>query len=55
MDKIPTDVQVIVHCKSGFRAALVMPVLGVLSFDNAKAFAGSYLAWVEAGEPVVTG
>jgi rhodanese-related sulfurtransferase len=55
MDQIPTDVQVIVHCKSGFRAALSMPVLGVLGFDNVKAFTGSYLAWVEAGEPVVTG
>lgn len=55
MDQIPSDVQVIVHCKSGFRAALSMPVLGVLGFDNAKAFTGSYLAWVEAGEPVVTG
>jgi rhodanese-related sulfurtransferase len=55
MDQIPTDVQVIVLCKSGFRAALTMPVLGVLGFDNVKAFTGSYLAWVEAGEPVVTG
>jgi len=55
MDQIPTDVTVIVHCKSGFRAALSMPVVGVLGFDNAKAFTGSYNAWVEAGEPVVTG
>ncbi len=55
MDKIPTDVQVIVHCQSGFRAALSMPVLGALGFDNAKAFTGSYAAWVDAGEPVVTG
>ena len=55
MDQIPTDVQVIVHCKSGFRAALSVPVLHVLGFDNVKAFTGSYLAWVEAGEPVVTG
>jgi rhodanese-related sulfurtransferase len=55
MDQIPTDVTVIVHCKSGFRAALAMPVVGVLGFSNAKAFTGSYNAWVEAGEPVVTG
>ncbi|MDX2343862.1 MAG: rhodanese-like domain-containing protein [Acidimicrobiia bacterium] len=55
MDQIPTDVQVIVHCKSGFRAALAMPVLNVLGFGSTKAFTGSYLAWVEAGEPVVTG
>ena len=55
MDEIPKDVQVIQHCKSGFRAALAIPVLHVLGFDNVKAFTGSYLAWVEAGEPVVTG
>lgn len=55
MDQIPTDVTIIVHCKSGLRAALAMPVLGALGFDNAKAFTGSYAAWVEAGEPVVTG
>jgi rhodanese-related sulfurtransferase len=55
VDQIPTDVAVVVHCKSGFRAALSMPVLGVLGLDNAKAFTGSYDAWVEAGEPVVTG
>ncbi len=55
MSEIPTDVSVIVHCKSGFRAALSAPVLHVLGFDNAKIFNGSYAAWVEAGEPVVTG
>lgn len=55
MDQIPTDTQVIVYCKSGFRASLSMPVLGVLGFDNVKAFTGSYAAWVDAGEPVVTG
>ena len=55
MDQIPTDRQVVVYCKSGFRASLTMPVLGVLGFDNAKAFTGSYKAWTEAGEPVTTG
>jgi len=55
MSEIPTDTQVIVHCQSGFRAALSMPVLGVLGFDNVKAFTGSYAAWVAAGEPVEAG
>ena len=55
MDQIPTDVAVIVHCKSDFRAALSAPVMFVLGFDNSKIFNGSYKAWVEAGEPVVTG
>lgn len=55
MDQIPTDTAVVVYCKSGFRASLSMPVLGVLGFDNAKAFTGSYAAWVDAGEEVTTG
>ena len=55
MSEIPTDKSVIVHCKSGFRAALSAPVLGVLGYDNLKVFNGSYVAWVDAGEPVVTG
>lgn len=54
MNELPKDVQIIEHCKSGFRAALAIPVLHVLGFDNSKAFTGSYLAWTEAGEPVVT-
>ncbi len=55
MDQIPTDSTVVVYCKSGFRASLAMPVVGVLGFDNAKAFTGSYKAWTGAGEPVTTG
>lgn len=52
--EIPTDVTVIAYCASGFRAALSVPVLHVLGFDNAKGFPGSYAAWTEAGEPVTT-
>ena len=55
MDQIPKDKQVIVYCKSGFRASLSVPVLHVLGFDNVKAFTGSYKAWTEAGEEVTTG
>jgi rhodanese-related sulfurtransferase len=55
MADIPKDTQVIVYCKSGFRASLSVPVLHVLGFDNVKAFTGSYLAWTEAGEEVTTG
>ena len=40
------------YCKSGFRAALALPVLHVLGFDNARAYTGSYLAWTDANEPV---
>jgi len=51
---IPTDNTVIVYCGSGHRAALAVPVLQMLGFDNTKVFAGSYKAWVAAGEEVVT-
>lgn len=55
LDMIPTDNTVIVYCGSGHRAALAVPVLQMLGFDNTKVFAGSYKAWTAAGEPVVTG
>ena len=54
LEAVPTDSQVIVYCKSGFRASLAIPMLHVLGFDNARAFTGSYLAWTEAGEPIAT-
>ena len=53
--KIPTDTQFIIHCKSGWRATLAMPVIGVLGFDNWKVFPGGWNAWTDAGAPVVTG
>ncbi len=52
---IPTDTQFIIHCKSGWRATIAMPVIGVLGFDNWKVFPGGWNAWTEAGAPVVTG
>jgi rhodanese-related sulfurtransferase len=53
--QIPTDTQFIIHCKSGWRATISMPVIGVLGFDNWKVFPGGWDAWAEAGAPVVTG
>ncbi len=53
--QIPTDTQFIIHCKSGWRATIAMPVLGVLGFDNWKVFPGGWNAWTDAGAPVVTG
>lgn len=54
LDLIPADNAVIVYCGSGHRAALAAPVLHMLGFDNSKVFTGSYKAWTEAGEEVVT-
>ncbi len=53
--QIPTDTQFIIHCKSGWRATIAMPVIGVLGFDNWKVFPGGWNAWTDAGAPVVTG
>jgi len=55
MALIPTDTQFIVHCKSGWRAAISLPVIGVLGYDNAKVFPGGWNAWVDAGMAVATG
>jgi len=54
LDMIPTDNSVIVYCGSGHRAALAAPVLHMLGFDNSKVFTGSYKAWTDAGEEIVT-
>jgi rhodanese-related sulfurtransferase len=48
---IPTDTNVVVYCKSGWRASLSVPILHVLGYDNVKGFTGSWLAWTEAGLP----
>jgi len=49
---IPTDTNVIVYCKSGWRAALSVPILHVLQKDTSKGFTGSWLAWTEADKPI---
>ena len=50
--EIPTDTTVVVYCKSGWRAALSVPILHLLEKDTSKGFAGSWLAWEEAGKPI---
>lgn len=52
--EIPDDTNVIVYCKSGYRASLSVPILHVLGHDNVKGFSGSWLAWTEAGLPTET-
>jgi rhodanese-related sulfurtransferase len=50
--EVPSDTNLIVHCKSGWRAALALPMYHVLGYTNMSGFPGSYNAWVEAGEPI---
>jgi len=46
---IPMDTQVVVYCKSGYRAALANATLQIAGYDNARAFSPSWNAWSEAG------
>lgn len=48
----PTDVNIIHYCKSGWRAALSVPILHLLGNDNDTGFSGSWLAWTAADMPV---
>lgn len=50
--EIPTNTTVVVYCKSGWRAALSVPILHLLEKDTSKGFTGSWLAWEEAGKPI---
>lgn len=49
---IPSDVNAVEYCKSGWRAALSLPILHLLGNDNFKGFSGSYAAWTAADLPV---
>lgn len=54
LDKIPTDRQVFIYCKSGHRAGMGLSSLGMLGYDNVTAFPPGYAGWTAAGEPVTT-
>jgi len=54
LDKIPMDKPVVVYCASGHRAGMAVSALQILGFSNARAFAPSFKAWSEAGEPAST-
>ncbi len=53
VDQIPTDMPVVVYCKSGFRAALSAGALHMMGFENVQAFPPSYQGWEEAEVPAV--
>lgn len=54
LDKIPTDRQVYVYCKSGFRAAQSLSALGLVGYDNVLSYKPGWDGWTEAGEEVST-
>jgi rhodanese-related sulfurtransferase len=52
LDKIPTDAQVFVYCKSGWRAGLATSSLRMIGYDNVLAFPPGWNGWTAAEEPV---
>lgn len=48
-EMIPTDTQVVVYCKSGYRAALANATLHIAGYDNVRAFSPSWNGWNGAG------
>ncbi len=54
VDDIPDDVQVVVYCKSGYRAGLANAALSIAGLDNVVAFTPSYNGWVDAGMDIET-
>lgn len=54
LDKIPTDRQVFVYCKSGYRAGLTASSLRMLGYDNVLVYPPGWTGWSEAGEEVST-
>lgn len=54
LDTIPTDRQVYVYCKSGFRAAQSLAALGLVGYDNVLAYKPGWDGWTAAGEEVST-
>lgn len=49
IDEVPTDVDVVFHCQSGWRCGLAMPVLGVHGYTNIIGYPGGFDGLVEAG------
>jgi rhodanese-related sulfurtransferase len=54
LDKIPTNRQVYVYCKSGFRAGQALSSLGMLGYDNVLSYKPGWNGWTEAGQDVST-
>ncbi len=54
LDKIPTDRQVYVYCKSGFRAGEALASLGMLGYDNVLSYKPGWGGWTAADQEVST-
>ena len=54
LDKVPTDRQIYVYCKSGFRAGQALSSLGMLGYDNVLSYKPGWNGWTEAAQEVST-
>jgi rhodanese-related sulfurtransferase len=54
LDKVPTDRQIYVYCKSGFRAGEALSSLGMLGYDNVLSYKPGWNGWTEADQEVST-
>lgn len=54
LDKVPTDMPVMVYCASGHRAGLATTALRLLGYDNVRAYPPGWRGWSAAEEPVST-
>lgn len=55
MDALPADLDtpIVIYCKSGHRGAIGMTVLQMAGYTNVRNMVGAYMAWLNAGYPVV--
>ena len=49
LDKVPSDVPVVVYCASGHRAGMSTAALQMMGFTNVRSFPAGYGAWEDAG------
>lgn len=52
LDKIPTDRQVVLSCRTGVRCTFGLTSLQLLGFENVRTFVPSFNGWKEAGEEI---
>ena len=53
LDRVSRDREVVVHCKTGDRAAIGYSILAKHGFRNVKNYLEGYVDWVSNGNPVV--
>jgi adenylyltransferase/sulfurtransferase len=53
LEKLPQDVPIILHCKSGIRSAECLAVLKQAGFADATHVSGGVVAWVKQIDPAL--